>query len=72
MGVAEYLTLIGAFFIIPIWYDLFKGTEALKEILKNKKKRVELFILSALSTEIVWTLIKVYLMVKQLPLSTKY
>ena len=61
MRVQEYLLLIGVFFAFPLWYDLFKGRTALKEVFESKEKAIELFLL-----------IKIYLMIKQLPLSTKY
>lgn len=72
MRIQKYLILIGAFFAIPLWYDLSKGRSALKEIFRSKIKTAELFALSIMSTNFAWLLIKIYLMVKQLPLSTKY
>ena len=68
----EYLLLIGAFLIFPLWVDLSKGGIALKEVLRSKTKTIELFLLSIAFTDVVWLLIKIYLMIKQLPLSTKY
>ncbi len=72
MGVQEYLLLIGAFLVFPLWYDLFKGRAALKEVFKSKAKAIELFLLSIVFVDVVLLLIKIYLMIKQLPLSTKY
>ena len=68
----EYLSLIGVFFAFPLWYDLFKGRTALKEVFESKEKAIELFLLSIVSVDVVLLLIKIYLMIKQLPLSTKY
>lgn len=72
MRVQEYLLLIGVFFAFPLWYDLFKGRTALKEVFKSKEKAIELFLLSIVSVDVVLLLIKIYLMIKQFPLSTKY
>lgn len=72
MGISEYLLLMGAFLTVPICYDLFKGNGELKEAIKDKKKATELLFLSLTFTGVVWVLLKVYLMVIQLPLSTKY
>lgn len=43
------LVLISAFLYIPLLYDLFKGTAALKEALTDDRKGLDLFILSLLS-----------------------
>ena len=73
MGIQEYLLLIGALLIFPLWYALStKGMDALKEAFREKKKMIILLLLSLVSVNIVWVLIKIYLMIKQLPLSTKY
>ena len=72
MRVQEYLLLIGVFFAFPLWSDLFKGRTALKEVFESKEKAIELFLLSIVSVDVVLLLIKIYLMIKQLPLSTKY
>ena len=72
MGISEYLLLIGAFLTVPICYDLFKVSEGLKEVIKNKKKAAEILLLSVSYTGVVWVLLKIYLMVIQLQLSTKY
>lgn len=72
MRIQEYLLLIGAFLIVPLWYDLSKGRSALKEVFRNKPKAIELLLLSLISVDVVWLLIKIYLMMMQLPLSTKY
>ncbi len=72
MGIQHYLILVGAFLIVPLYYDLFKGRDALKRALKNKLQAIELIVLSVMTVEVVWILIKIYLMIKQLPLSTKY
>lgn len=72
MGVQYYVMLLGAILVVPLCYDLFKGRLAFREMLKSKSHRIELILLSAISFEIVWILIKIYLMLKQLPLSTKY
>ena len=72
MGFAEYIVLLGAFFIVPLSYDLFRGRDALKEKIKSKKDLAEIVALSLLVTDIVWILLKIYLMMLELPLSTKY
>ena len=72
MGVREYLLLIGAFLIFPLWYDLSKGRAALKEVFKSKAKARKLLLLSIVSVHVVWLLMRIYLMIMQLPLSTKY
>ena len=58
MRVQEYLLLIGVFFAFPLWYDLFKGRTALKEVFESKEKAIELFLLSIVSVDVVLLLIK--------------
>lgn len=72
MGIKEYLLLVGAFLIVPLWYYLSRGMAALEEVLRDKQKRIALLLLSLILVDIVWFLIKTYLMVRQLPLPTKY
>lgn len=72
MRLQDYLLLIGAFLVVPLWYDLSKGRPALKEALKNKTKAIEILLLSLILVDVIWFLLKIYLMIKQLPLSTKY
>lgn len=43
------IAYIGAFFFIPLLYDLFKGSDALLAALKDDGKRFDLFALSLLS-----------------------
>ena len=71
MRVQEYLLLIGVFFAFPLWYDLFKGRTALKEVFESKEKAIELFLLSIVSVDVVLLLIKIYLMIKQLCIVVK-
>ena len=49
-----------------------EGRTALKEVFESKEKAIELFLLSIVSVDVVLLLIKIYLMIKQLPLSTEY
>lgn len=60
MRVQEYLLLIGVFFAFPLWYDLFKGRTALKEVFESKEKAIELFLLSIVSVDVVLLLIKLF------------
>lgn len=70
--IQEYLLIIGAFLIVPLWYDLSKGRAAFKEVFRNKPKAIELLLLSLISVDIVWLIMKIYFMMKQLPLSAKW
>ena len=66
------IVLAGALAVVPVGYDLFKGREAMKELLKSPVKTAELVFLSAAVFEIVWLLVRVYLNVLAIPNAIKY
>lgn len=72
MGARYYLLLVGATLVVPLCYDLFKGSKALKELLGTKLGIIKITLLSSFVFSVVLVLLKIYLMIKQLPLATKY
>ena len=72
MTLKHYLILIGSLFLAPLFYDLFKGRAALKELLSDKVRRIELLIVSVVIFGIVWCILATYLNTELLPFSTKY
>ncbi len=66
------VVLAGALAVVPVSYDLFKGRQALKELLRSPAGTAELVFLSAAVFEISWILVRIYLNVLAIPSSIKY
>lgn len=60
MKIRYLLLLIGAFFFVPMCYDLFKGTDALKAVLKDDIKKYELLAVCLIVLAVVWCVVTPY------------
>lgn len=72
MPVKFYVLLVISLAIVPLCCDLFLGRKRLKEILRHKRERIVLIFLSLFFVELVWLVLRIYLMVYQLPLESKW
>lgn len=72
MDLKYYFILIGSVAIVPLFCHLIWGHEKFIEKVHRKVDLAKIIFLSFFIFELFWIIIKIYLMVSQLPLTEKW